>query len=258
MKKKVIIICLATVGFGLTAFSYVSCNSSNSKQSEVSEKAPKAIDIKNDIDLVYDVSNRFIATITKEDLQKATTIADLVPKGATDGIVSFRDVKIGIVSPKNEVFAKGNSGQLNTAQLKVLQSADYSADYYIEAFSKEKNEDTGKIEEQCFVYYVSIIPEKEASYTGGKQALIKFLKNECKNKVGIIKKDGLKPGRVRFTVTATGMVNNIEITSTCGYEEVDRELLTAVSKLKNWKPAQNSNGENIDQEFVFFFGLQGC
>lgn len=258
MKKKIIITCLVAAGFGLTAFSFINWNNSTTVQSELKGETKEVIDIKNDLDLVYDVSNRFIATITKEDLHKATTISDLVPKGATDGIVSFREVKIGIVSTKNDVFAKGNSGQLNQKQLKMLQSANYSQDYYIEAFSQEKNETTGKTEEQCFVYYVSIIPEKEASYPGGKKAVIKFLKNECKNKVGIIKKDGLKPGRVCFTVKSNGMINDMRITATCGYDEVDQELLKAVSKLGNWTPAQNSKGENIDQDFIFFFGLQGC
>ncbi|MEL7004496.1 MAG: hypothetical protein AAFN93_17445 [Bacteroidota bacterium] len=62
-----------------------------------------------------------------------------------------------------------------------------------------------------------------------------------------------------FTVTKNGTLENVRLTATSGYPSVDElmvELIDSLPAKRN--PAENSEGEKVDQELVFFFGLMGC
>jgi TonB family protein len=64
---------------------------------------------------------------------------------------------------------------------------------------------------------------------------------------------------VSFTVTRDGTVDDVKLTSSCGYEMIDEGLVEQIRTMpQRWTPATNSKGENVDQVLVFFFGMQGC
>ena len=110
-----------------------------------------------------------------------------------------------------------------------------------------------------YVYYLTVIPEKEAAYASGHDALIAYLKENSKDKTAIIKEDKLQPGKVNFTITKNGTIANVKLTSTSGYTSVDKALIELITYMpEKWDPATNSKREKVDQELVFFFGLAGC
>jgi hypothetical protein len=40
---------------------------------------------------------------------------------------------------------------------------------------------------------------------------------------------------------------------------LDKEVLELIVKMPgNWEPAENANGEKVEQELVFAFGIIGC
>lgn len=242
MKKSILIFCSVLTAFSFMAFGYMNW-SHNAKA---------------DLDLVYNVDSRFMATITKEDLHKATSVLDIVPKEAKGWWeVSFTTVKVAVLHDDDEISVIGDQKELSAAQIKLLQSTDYSTNFYIKARSKTIHPETGKIED--YVYYLTVIPENEAEYINGHDALIEYLKVSSNDKTAIIKEDKLKPGKVSFTVTKTGTIENVKLNSTSGYPSVDETLIEVVSNMtEKWNPATNSKGEKVDQELVFFFGLQGC
>ncbi len=242
MKKNILIFCAVLTTFSLMAFGYI--NWSNNKQV--------------DLDLVYNVDSRFMTTITKEDLHKATSVLDIVPKKAEGWWeVSFQTVTVAVLQDGDEISVIGDDKVLNAAQIKLLQSTDYSTNFYIKARGKNKHPDTGKIED--YVYYLTVIPEKEAEYTSGHDALIAYLKENSKEKTAIIKEDKLQPGKVSFTITKEGTIANVKLTSTSGYPSVDEALVELITNMpEKWNPATNSKGEKVDQKLVFFFGSEGC
>ena len=249
MKKSIIIFCTVLTTFCLMAFGYMNLSNTVTDQKDFNQADP---------DLIYKVDSRFMTTITKEDLHKATSVLDIVPKEAEGWWkVSFQTVTVAVLQDGDEIRAMGNDKVLNAAQIMLLQSTDYSTNFYIKARSKNKHPDTGKIED--YVYYLTIIPEKEAEYTSGHDALIAYLKENSKEKTAIIKQDKLQPGKVSFTVTKEGKIANVKLTDTSGYPSVDEALIELVSNMPDkWAPATNSKGEKVDQELVFFFGLEGC
>ncbi len=272
MKKTIIFTSILLATFLLTAFGYMNWrnnttdNKIESHTDSYHDKTSNTVynfiygaEKQLEPDFFYDVDSRFLKTITKEDLHKAKSIHDIFLNGETKGIESFRDVNIVVLPRDEENVAKGDGNKLNSEQLKILQSVNYSADICIEAFSQRKNLETGKIEEQCFVYYITIVPEKESKFKDGQQALIQYLKKHSKEEVANVTKDKLKPGKVRFTITKDDEIKHVELESTSGYSSIDDKMIKLIMSLTGeWEPAKNSTGEKVDQELVISFGMVGC
>ena len=267
MKKNIFIFCITLLSSSLTAYGIISW-SNQEKNKIVSscgmQNSAEAVDSrygKEDTveDLVYDVDSRFMHTITMEELNKAKTIFDIYPKKAAITVDSYESVLVSTVNSESEIKEFGFNEILNKGQLELIKSFDYSTNFYVQADYLIKNEKTGEMSREYIVYYITIVPEQEAVYIDGKNALISYLKNGTSDKTSIIKRDKLKSGQVSFTVSKEGKIKNVELWSTSGYPTVDEELLKTVTNIPGkWVPATNSKGEKVDQEFVFFFGLQGC
>ncbi len=266
MKKNVFIFSVVLISLSLTTFGFINWSNTETDQEvlpkiktvPLTNDATNTINKKADLDLVYDVDSRFIATITKENLNKATSVLDIVPKKAKGWWkTSFNTVTISILQEESEIYETGGSKTLNASQIKLLKTTDYSTNFYIKARGYDIHPETGRIED--YAYYFTIIPEKEAVYISGHNALINYLKENSRDKTVIIKKDKLKSGKVSFTVTKKGLISNIKLISTSGYPTIDEVLLELITKIPGkWEPAENHKGEKIDQELVFSFGRMGC
>ena len=266
MKQRILVICTAFAIVSLTSFAYANWNNTINVQEEVSCNQNVIFDSnygdvfnnQMNLDLVYKVESRFMTTITKEQLHNAKSVIDIFPKKETDRMESYKDVKVTIMQSNKEIAQIGQNEMLTKAQLKLLKSTDYSTNFYIRANCKTKSA-VGRIENYDLVYYMTIVPEVEAEFAYGHDALIDYLKKSLKEKSSIITADKLKPGRVHFTITKDGTIANIQLKSTSGFPSIDDELIESITNMPTtWIPATNSKGEKVDQELVFFFGLQGC
>jgi len=260
MKKNILIVCAVFATFSLMAFSYINWDSTTNKD-KISCNKTSVLNHsfeQPDLDLFYGIDTRFIAKVSKEKLGNSTSIIDILPKEETLNKENFQNVRVSILG-ENETTEIGQSDVLNAAQLEILQAADYSTNIRITSDCKTKNRFTGRLVSYDLVYYITIIPENQAKYKDGDDALIEYLKENMKDKTGIIRKDNLKPGQVSFTVTKSGTIENAQLESTSGYTLIDNALVELVSTMsENWNPATNSKGEKVDQQLIFFFGKQGC
>jgi TonB family protein len=62
---------------------------------------------------------------------------------------------------------------------------------------------------------------------------------------------------VKFTVNEEGGIMNPKMLRTSRDSKADKLVLEAISKMPKWKPAQNSKGVKVKQEFTVPFG-GGC
>ena len=213
----------------------------------------------NKPDLFYNVDSRFATTITKEKLQKAKSISDILPAKATQAREAYQNVSVTILHSDGEITEVGQSEKLNPAQIKLLRSIDYSTDIRITSRCKRRNSFSGQLLRDSIAYYLTIVPEKEATYATGHEALIKYLKENSKEKATEISMDQLQPGKVAFTITKDAAIANVKLISTSGYPEVDEVLLELIANIPGgWKAATNSKGKKVDQQLIFFFGSEGC
>jgi len=267
MKKK-ILVSTSFVALSLVAFGFINwtkcadhenttCNPSETTKTTFRSIHKKAGADKSPFH--YEVSTRFVNRITLHDLRNAKTISDLTPKGATYGMSSFTDVHINILDGDKKLSAEGSDHVLSSAQMELLKNAGYSTNFNIEAFCKHINEKTGKLEKYCFVYYITVIPEKEAEYEKGNKALIQFLKEKSQDIVKNISEDELKPGKISFVVTKSGSIEEIQLDTSSGYVSIDKKMIELMNNLPaQWIPAENESGEKVNQKLVYSFGLIGC
>lgn len=221
-------------------------------------------DVTNDDipDLYYGVDTRF-AAITKSDIQKATSIYDFLNEGEKQQIEHINSVKLVIIkdNQQSNIQAFGDSDQLTEAQLNILKSTDYFSHFTIRTEFKEKNKDTGKLEERFFGPHITVVPDQQATYVDGKEALITYLKDNSKAAMQVIKGDKLGAIKISFIVNKQGIVTNVKHDAmTTQYPSIDEKFMQLVKDIPGeWIPAKNSKGETMDYEFVFTFGPRdGC
>ena len=61
-----------------------------------------------------------------------------------------------------------------------------------------------------------------------------------------------------FTVNEEGEIVNAKISQTSGDSKTDKLFVEAINKMPKWKPAQNSKGVKVKQEFIFNLSGGGC
>lgn len=267
MKKIIFIICSALICFSLTAFGFMNWGEET--------KAPKPAPLEkgsaffvNDLvgsvinpiedDFVYNIDTRFIATITKEKLHAANSIREILPEKTTEPNVHYQDVKVSIFK-QEKISQFGGNAMLSAAQLNFMQSIDYSQNIVVEANSEIPTGFNDQTQLNYISYHMTVVPEQEAEYMDGMDALIQYLKTESLAAKAGVEKNQLKPGRLWFTITKEGEVANVKLDSSSAYPALDEKMQELMENLPGkWEPAKNSAGEAVEQELVFFFGMQGC
>ncbi len=243
MKKSISIFGIVLTALGLMAFSWLNWNN---------------MDKQANSDFYYNLGSKFGTTITKENLHKATSVLDIVPTVAEGWWkVSFQTVTVALLQDHDEIIVFGNEKVLNDDQIRLLQSTEYSSNFYIKARGKDKHPDTGKIED--YTYYFTVTPEKEAEYVDGQDALIAYLKDNCRKETYLAKEDSLERGMISFTVTKKGSITKVELLASSGYPVIDKTMVELITNAPGrWEPAADTEGKKIDQELVFSFGRGGC
>ncbi|PTM08999.1 MAG: hypothetical protein DA407_06740 [Bacteroidetes bacterium] len=268
MKKSILIIFAGVITLGLTAFGIMQSN--NSEVNELSESntivmsttADNKIADKIFTDFIYDVGPRF-SPIKKTDLDKITSFNDIIGEEHANRIVEYKWVTVVLIIDDKESNVRefGTSDVLTEAQLNLLHSFDYSTNLMIAADYQGKNKETGVLEDTHWTPYLTIVPEKQAEYSEGQDALKVYLKESSKDSRdrANVDPEKLQPAKLYFTVTKNGTIENIKLDRTSNYPLVDYTMIELITKLPGtWIPAENHEGEKVDQELVVSFGLMGC
>jgi len=256
MKKSFLILCTVITTFSLVAFSYV-----YRSNSETGKETTTDINTQTSVELFYDVGSRYGTTVTKEVLDKARSLLDIVPENPDRTTVSYYSVSITILDDNRQIVYSeaGETPLLNPAQVKLIQSVDYSTNILFRADYQEKNKETGELEDSYTTPHITIVPEKQAVCTIDKEELITYVKENTREFAAIVKEEELQPGKVTFSINREGKVTDATLTSTSGYSAFDQKMVEVVSGMPGtWEPATNAKGENVVQKFVFSFGIIGC
>lgn len=266
MKKHLLI-----VGLLCIVCSLASCKDTTEKASEPktvlenqdlasNTKAPILIKKPTKSDFIFDVAPRFNA-VKKSDLHKATSFRDFIAEEHANRIVEYYALNVILLdgTEKTDTRVNGEGGDFNEAQIKLLQSIDYSTNLLIWSDYREKSFHTGELENSTWTPYISIVPEKQAEFLNGKAELIHYLDSNSQSTRANIEKDKLKPATISFTITKNGTIENAKLEDTSGYSLVDEKLIELISKTSgSWSPAENSDGEKVHQSLTISFGVLGC
>ncbi|MEB8328625.1 hypothetical protein OO009_04590 [Flavobacteriaceae bacterium KMM 6897] len=268
MKKNILVFCASIIILGFMAFGLVQRESSEPSKLNIpdtlnlaSNQGPSQnVDFRFFADFIYDVGPRF-GPIKKGDLNKVTSFADLMEDDDAKQILTYKFVEVIIIENDKETTTResGNSAELTVAQVNLLRSSDYSTNLKIRADVIQKNRQTGEPEDNYWTPHLTIVPEKQAVYVNGKDSLMEFLREKSKESWVNVVEGKLQPARLYFTVTKNGTIENVTLDSSSNFPEVDIRMIELIHQTPGkWQPAENANGEKVDQELVLFFGLMGC
>lgn len=270
MKKRIIISATTLVILGILLFGFTNLKSNKSK--EIATTEPIEPRIENNAyfgpyekpfpNLYYGVDARFEA-VKKADIQNATSIYDFLNDGEKDQIVTIKSVKLSVIKDNqlSQLQVLGTTDQLSKAQTELLKSLDYFNHFTIRTEFKGKNMETGVIEDKYFGPHITIVPDQQATYTEGKDALLNYFKDYSRKDMNIVSTEKLNAIKISFIVNTEGKVTNVKHDAmSTGYPSIDKKMMALVKNIPGeWIPAQKANGEKIDQELVFTFGLaDGC
>ena len=116
MKTSMIIICTVLATLGLSAFGYMKWGDATPDQKREVGCKPVAVEFdflnfgngQADVEFVYEVESRFMTRITKENLLRAESIADILPAHATESVASYSNVEVCILLDDQNIREKGN------------------------------------------------------------------------------------------------------------------------------------------------------
>ncbi len=212
-------------------------------------------------DMKFELNSKLINPIKKEKLDEAKVMGDIIPGYPTNWIEGYVSVNISGTCDGKMISAKGTNEKLTAEQKNILNTADLGTNISVNIEYKTKNAISNAIELSTMHYRTTYAPDVQAEYVSGKEQMTDYLKENIITKVPEAINKQMTRAIVKFTVNESGEINNAEIGKTSGDAKTDKLLLEAINNMPKWKPAQNSNGTKVKQDFEFILGsnyIVGC
>ncbi|WP_405569548.1 hypothetical protein [Winogradskyella sp. Asnod2-B02-A] len=265
MKKRIIILGTTLVIVSLLFFSFTKWKSNVAADSNLLNNRDLAIDnkeihgpnLKAIPDLYYGIDTRF-AAVSKSDVHKATSIYTFLNASEKDQIQHIKSVNLVVIknNQQSELQAFGTTDLLTDAQMKLLRSMDYFNHFTIRTEFRGKNMETGIVEDKFFGPHITVVPDTQATYVDGKEALLQYLKENSLADMNVIKDDKINAIKISFIISKQGDVIEVKHDAmSTGYTSIDEKFMELIKNIPGkWTPAENAKGEKMEQEFVFTFG----
>ncbi|MDF1697935.1 MAG: TonB family protein [Saprospiraceae bacterium] len=258
--------------FGCTEFSIAQIGMESSTTEAILSEALLPEEDQPQENLDYMVTT-WSSPVTKTEVRKITSIMDFWSeeeraKQKLDGfkeiwVVNLKDYPdwtLDVNEIQDEYKAISPTVEYTKEQLAIIENAEYSDHLRFSARFNSVRLSTGKVKENVLISQsMSLVPDVQAAYQGGFDALVDHLKVSSKEKVKHVQRDKVGICRVFFTVSKLGTITNVNMVESSNYPDVDEAMIKIVKEIPlKWTPAQDGNGAQVDQEFVFTFGVAGC
>ncbi|MEL6250903.1 MAG: energy transducer TonB [Bacteroidota bacterium] len=211
--------------------------------------------------LGYEVQSTYRKAVKEEQLQDARSMHD-INAGYPQNWIGEEDYissEIKLIDDKKIIKAEGDNNILNPEQQSLLKMADIGNNIDVEVKYYSENVVTKERVINTMSFRLSLVPEVEATYPGGSDALRAYLKDVAIDKIDKETAKKIDQAKVKFSINKEGKACDARIFESSGKQEIDRLLLESVAKMPVWKPAQDVNGNKIKQEFEFSVGWNiGC
>ncbi len=175
-------------------------------------------------------------------------------------LVEYVSIEISAMVNGKVVASKSVNDKLTAEQKNMLSAADLGTDIHLKIKFKYKN---GLIENADSKIIkgelaITIVPAKEAEYPGGFKKMTEYLTKNVNNKIPEKStSETILQGIIKFTVNEQGSVMDVKIFSTPTDPQASKLLLDAMYNMPKWKPAENSKGIKVKQEFSIPVGGGG-
>jgi hypothetical protein len=199
---------------------------------------------------------------TLDQLSRMAYSGSFIYSNKYNMVIDYESVQIIATCYGKTLTARGNGDALSFEQKNILNMADAGSDLVIKIRFRFK---PGKTAASMITREVvegnltlTVLPEIEAEFPGGYLQVADYFKKTLKEKTG---KSKAENASIKFTVGENGVAANARIGISSGNIKTDKILLEAITNMPKWKPAKNSKGIAVKQEFHVMLGAQpadGC
>lgn len=203
-------------------------------------------------DLGYTIVASRTASLSQKEIVEARSMMDIKEGFPLSWIKEI--LHTSIESKQTQLASNGDKEFFSTQQKIMLENIKIGDEllFKIKYVPNRKGEsELSKMIE----FAIKVAPEKHATCLQAEAELDAFMEEEILTRIN---KD-IAAMSARFVIDNTGKLVEPIIEESSGNIAADAALINALIKMKNWKPAQNSKGENVAQEFQILIGNQvGC
>ena len=197
-------------------------------------------------------------SIQEDKLDKINTLTDLDKRYPTSWVREYISVEISAYKNGIQTKASGISDVLNQEQKELIRLADRSNDIAVIVTYIPNNSLKNNPEKQ-YDFKVTVMPDKNAIYSEGTEQLIQYLQKNNIVNIEAGSFTGYDLTAIKFTITEQGNISDIQVAMPLKDTKIDEMLVTAISKMPGWKPAEFSNGLKVKQDFILTIGnMDNC
>lgn len=208
--------------------------------------------------LRYDIRGAYTRPVIKEKLSAARFLHEISPGYPSTWLSDSISAEILATIGGRSLRAVSESDILSPEQKSILNSADIGDDIVINVRYKYRNSVTDKLENRAMNYSVTVVPEIEGKFPGEKQEMDSYFNKNAMSKISETSSKEFKELLIKFTVNEEGEIVNAHISKKSGDPKIDKLFLDTIIRMPKWKPAENSKGKKVKQEFEFIVGSGGC
>jgi hypothetical protein len=197
-------------------------------------------------------------SISKQTLIEAQTLMDLNPQYKASWVRIYKSVEISAYQNGKLVNTTTRDHILSQAQKDLMNKVDVGTDIAVAVRYIPDNTLThNDVKEFSFKFMVN--PETDATFNGGEAKLMAYLAESVMNKIPDGTYKGFDLTAIKFTITGTGAVTNVQLFTPSEHTEIDDLLMKTILNMPRWTPAEYSNGVKTSQEFALTVGnMQNC
>jgi hypothetical protein len=210
-------------------------------------------------DLKFQI-NKVVPSISIQEnrLDKINTLTDLDKRYPTSWVRKYISVEISAYKNGAQTKASGISDVLNQEQKELIRLADRSRDIAVSVMYLPENSLKNNTVKQ-YDFKATIMPDKNAFYSEGVEQLIQYLQKNSIVNIEAGSFTGYDLTAIKFTITEQGNITDIQVVMPSKDAKIDEMLVTALSKMPSWGPAEFSNGLKVKQNFVLTVGnMENC
>lgn len=191
--------------------------------------------------------------VTLDTLAEAKTLSDIHARYPASWVARYLSVELSSDCDGSIKKAVGKDDTLTPAQLSILRTAGMGCkiDVAVAYIPENKLKDNPPRDMQ---FSLLMAPIHEATYPGGVDQLEAYLKENTVDKISETTFKEIELTKARFKVDMQGQITDVRMIETSRDDKIDQLILNAICNMPAWRPAKNSQGVSIIQEFEFVMG----
>lgn len=195
-------------------------------------------------------------TVKKNVVNEARIISDLNERFECAWIKKYHSVVFTATNNGVSEVAKGNSFELNDAQLEMLKNAETGTDIHVLVQYIPDNFLTEEIKEMTFS--IKVAPDVDAVFGTEEKSVKQFLQTHAIDHLTSKEIEDLFEIKIRFQVDENGLARNLILHKRSHLERVNSVLLDAIKNMPTWIPATNQDGTLVSQYFELIVTKDLC